>query len=58
MKYLLNKNTGGNTGLAKWRFSPAATISDIKVWFSTSIVVAKIATFAKLKTIIEIKGVA
>ena len=42
-----------NTGLAKWRFSaPQTHLWLIKVWFSASTFVVKIATFAKPETVI------
>jgi hypothetical protein len=48
------RNTAYNGGLKKWRFhSPHQHLWLIKVWFSASTFVVKIATFAKPETVVR-----
>jgi len=51
-KHKAAKQRTANTGLAKWQFrAPQTHLWLIKVWFSASIFVVKIATFAKPETV-------
>jgi hypothetical protein len=53
VNYLTDKNNEGITAVwQKWRFcSPQTVLWLIKVWFSASTFVVKIATFAKPQTV-------
>ena len=50
--WLTVRRAADNTGWQKWRFSaPQTNLWLIKVWFSASTFVVKVATFAKPETV-------